>query len=119
MSTEALPISHRSPTVAPTTTQRWPKNGAAPDSGGNGAGSDDDAVLQHRRAGADLDGIVLRPDDGALGEERTLTEARAADHHRRGRDLGCGGGGGGAGGAGGQGWENDGAPSTLNISSSS
>ena len=96
------------------------EDGAPPDRRRDRAGADDDRVLEHGRPGADLHRGVVGADDGALGEQRSLTQARRAhDHGRRGdlrrADLGVAQR---VGRSGAHRWANDGAPSTVKARSS-
>ena len=117
MSIDAFPISQRSPTVAPTTMQRWPNTLRRPIVVGIVGVADHHGVLEHRRPGADFDAGAVGADDRALGEQRPLTETGRADDHRGAGDLRlpCLGLEGRVDGSGVHGCASDGASSTANA----
>ena len=82
MRIEALPISHRSPTVAPITRQRWPNTVRRPTTVG-AAAADHDGVLEHRRAGANGDVLDRIDRTTAPSASRAPRPGRPTDHDRR------------------------------------
>ena len=85
-----LPISHRSPTLAPTIVARWPKTVRCPIATGCSglptstpfSSTAEWLPIAHRRA--------RERSDQALRQQRTGAEVRLTDQHRRGGDLGRG-----------------------------
>src|SRR4051812_23992920 len=87
MRMEAFPISQRSPTVAPTTTQRCPNVVRRPTEVGTSAWPTTTEFSSTAELGADLDTGARGADHRALRYERTLAEVGGADDDRRRGDM--------------------------------